>query len=129
MLTINNPNDFGKIKIGNIVEMCMKNFISKSALFLVYIFAGSYLGLLAVVVLQYPVKMIFEDANMSLFFSFIRLLDTDLSRWFNIAFRTVSAVRPLSWCMRGDKMLSGLLPKCRLFPKSLHISFRRNISG
>ena len=47
----------------------MKNFISKSALFLVYIFGGSYLGLLAFVILQYPVKMIFEDANMSLFFA------------------------------------------------------------
>lgn len=47
----------------------MKSFISKVFLFLVYIFGGSYLGLLAVVVLQYPVKMIFEDANMSLFFA------------------------------------------------------------
>ncbi len=47
----------------------MKDFITKSALFLVYIFGGSYLGLLALVILQYPVKMIFEDANMSLFFA------------------------------------------------------------
>ena len=46
----------------------MKNFISKSALFLVYIFAGSYLGLLAVVVLQYPVEMIFENINMGMYY-------------------------------------------------------------
>ena len=46
----------------------MKTFISKSALFLVYIFAGSYLGLLAVVVFQYPVEMIFENINMGMYY-------------------------------------------------------------
>lgn len=46
----------------------MKNFISKSALFLLYIFGGSYLGLLAMVVLQYPVEMLFENIHMDVYY-------------------------------------------------------------